>query len=252
MISRRLAVLLSSVAMSLGWCGSAVGQEYIEGVNDNLPVEPGWTATGGHEQAFRWTAQNTFDLTMIQFHSSPISSGTIRLRRDTGQQPGEVLRQVFYSSNSTGWGGAEFSEPYPIEAGQTYFVSMHCVHDYSDFLAAGGVHLTYYWTVNGVENWNGPFNWAGHRMIKFFGFAGGVECDRVRSFKAKCKSGRLTASIKSQLEEGTRVLVDNDGDRREAIINRRGKGKVKWTQQTGEHHVFIVECPEYTRHVDCE
>ncbi len=158
--------------------GSLQAQQYVEGVNDNLPPEPGWTATGGNEQAFRWKAQNTFDLTEIKWHSSPIRSGTTRLRVDTGQKPGEVLRQIPFSSQSTGWGGAPFDQPYHIVAGKTYFVSMHGSNSYRDFLGEGGVHLTYYWTVNGQENWNGPYTWAGHRMIKFYGFL--IDCEAIR------------------------------------------------------------------------
>jgi hypothetical protein len=165
LVSSRLAPW--AVAL-LGAVVAANAQVYVEGVNDTLPPEPGWSATAGHEQAFRWTPQNSFDLIKIEFHSTPVSGGIIRLREDSGSTPGPVLGQAAYSSNSTGFSGASFANPYPVVAGQTYFVSMQAGNEYHEFLGEGGIHLTYYWTIGGTTNWNGPYTWAGNRMIKFY------------------------------------------------------------------------------------
>ena len=169
--------VLVCAALAISNCAvTALGQAYVEGVNDNLPVNDVWTATGGHEQAFRWTPQNSFDLVQVLFHTSAIQSGTIRLRVDTGGSPGAVLREVDFNSSTTGWNGASFATPYPVVAGQTYFVTFQSnvaspQGDYRRFIAEegpGGQVLTYYWTPDGGRTWNGPFTFAGRRMIKMY------------------------------------------------------------------------------------
>ena len=71
--------VIAFAALAIANCAvTALGQTYVEGVNDNLPVDDRWTATGGFEQSFRWTPQNSFDLTQVLFHTSAIQSGTIR------------------------------------------------------------------------------------------------------------------------------------------------------------------------------
>ncbi len=241
-----VSVLLASVLT-----GAAQAQVYIEGVNDNLPVKDTWTATGGNEQAFLWTAQNTFLLTEIQWHSTALSAATTRVREVVGGRPGAVIAQVPYTANSTGWNGAPFDSPVSIIAGQQYFVTMHGSPDYRQFVADGGIRLTYYWTPNGQQAWNGPFNGeAGQRMIKFFGFLGG-DCDSIKKLTAKCKNGKLTAKVKSSLAQGTQLTLDNNGDQVVISINAKGKGKAKWKNQTGSHDVSIVECREFSESVDC-
>ena len=89
----------------------ARGQVYVEGVNEENPIDDGWTATGGHEQAFRWTAQNTFDLTQLEFHCSAITTMIIRLREDTGGTPGAILREVTFNAPSLGWIGGTDGSP---------------------------------------------------------------------------------------------------------------------------------------------
>jgi len=160
--------------------GAAAAQVFVEGVNNELPVDPSWSADGDGEQAFRWTPQNTFELSQILWHSSAISDGTIRLREDTGTTPGAVLREVGFTSASSGWNGAAFAEPYPVTAGETYFVTFYTVGSYREFIAEegpGGVVLTYYWTRDG--SWNGPFTFAGRRMIEFYAPEDGcyADCD---------------------------------------------------------------------------
>ncbi len=169
--------------IGLAACAAAAhGQVFVEGVNNELPVDPSWTATGGHEQAFRWTPENSFDLVQILWHSSSIADGTIRLREDTGSTPGATLREVDFMSASSGWNGAAFAEPYAVTAGETYFVTFQSSLDYKEFIAEegpGGVVLTYYWTPDGGVRWNGPFTFAGRRMIEFYAPGAGcyADCD---------------------------------------------------------------------------
>jgi hypothetical protein len=170
-MSRRYVRVLAGAATAL--CAASAGaQVFVEGVNNELPVQDTWTATGGHEQAFRWTPKNSFDLGQILWHSSPIAAGTIRLREDTGVKPGATLREVDFSSTTDGWNGAPFSEPYAVVAGQTYFVTFQSRSgDYRKFICEdlpGVVVLTYYWTPDGGVLWNGPFTFAGRRMIEFY------------------------------------------------------------------------------------
>jgi hypothetical protein len=174
------AGLIAGVSLS----GAAIGQVFVEGVNHELPVQDTWTATRDHEQAFRWTPQNSFDLVQILWHCSAIQSGTIRVREDTGTTPGDVLREVGFSASQAGWNGERFGEALPVQAGRTYFVTFQSHgQDYRQFVAeplAGHVVLTYYWTPDGGRTWNGPFSGgAGRRMITFYGLEGGCypDCD---------------------------------------------------------------------------
>lgn len=84
-----------------------------------------------------------------------------------------------------------------------------------------------------------------------FVLQGEDNCDAVRKFKAKCRGGKLTAKVKSTLDEGSVLTVDNEGDRKQLVINRNGKGKVKYKRQAGRHRVFLVDCPKRSKVVDC-
>jgi len=165
----RSRLMSASVAlMALGALGLTANTVYVEGVNNDLPVEDGWTASGGNENAYRWTAQNSFELIEILWHTSSITDGVIRLREDTGTTPGAILAQATFNATGTDWHGAEFDFSYPIDAGQTYFVTFESSNSYTDYLAEGGELLTYYWTPRGGSEWNGPYDWAGARMIEFY------------------------------------------------------------------------------------
>lgn len=78
-----------------------------------------------------------------------------------------------------------------------------------------------------------------------------VNCDLIRAFDVECQRGRLTARIKSDLPTGTELTIDNNGDPQTLAINDRGKGKVRYSGQTGNHTVAILECPEQSRMVNC-
>ena len=178
MKTTHVATILSVLALA----GAACAQEFVEGVNNEIPVDDVWTATRGNEQAFRWTPQNSFDLSQILWHSSPITNGIIRLREDTGTVPGAVLREVSFSSTTSGWNGVEFDEPYAVVAGQTYFVAFNSLaNDYREFICQNipsATVLTYYWQPEGGgAAWNGPFTFAGRRMIEFYAPGDGCRVD---------------------------------------------------------------------------
>ena len=49
----------------------------------------------------------------------------------------------------------------------------------------------------------------------------------------------------------TELTIDNGEGTKPMVLNKRGKGKVKWTGQDGEREMTIVECPERTCTVNC-
>ncbi|MCG3132429.1 MAG: hypothetical protein FLDDKLPJ_03274 [Phycisphaerae bacterium] len=245
-IRNRLSLMSAGLVLA-ALVPAAKAAEYIEGVNDTLPVESGWTASGGNEIAYRWTAQNTFDLTEIRWHTSTINSGTIRLRVDTGGTPGAILREVNFNASGIGWHGAPFSQSYAVEAGQTYFVTFYSSNDYSNYLAEGGVHLTYYWTPNGQSNWNGPFDWAGHRMIQFYGDRDGGDCTGNETLKAKCRAKNCGAQAKGVMKNGqpgaTVTFLLDGGQAQPQTVNANGRAKAKWCPAgSGSHTISVQEC----------
>ncbi|MCG3131669.1 MAG: hypothetical protein FLDDKLPJ_02474 [Phycisphaerae bacterium] len=79
-----------------------------------------------------------------------------------------------------------------------------------------------------------------------------VDCTRIRKLTARCVDGKLTAKVVSSLPEGTVLtLTRNGGDAKTLTINARGRGKVKWTKQSGSQMVRVVECPETATPVSC-
>ncbi|MCC7292301.1 MAG: right-handed parallel beta-helix repeat-containing protein [Phycisphaerales bacterium] len=74
---------------------------------------------------------------------------------------------------------------------------------------------------------------------------GGVDCGAVRKLKVGCRDGKLVAKVVSSLPESTTLtILRNGGDEKTLTINARGKGKVKWTGQSGTQAVAIIECSE--------
>lgn len=227
----------------------ASAEEYIEGVNDTLPVDPRWLGADGQEIAFLWTSHHTFDLTEIRWHSTAIELGATRLRVNDNGRPGPVLRSTPFKSAGVGWAGKAFKEPFHVEEGESYFVTFHCTHIYTQYLAKGGENLTWYWTENGVENWNGPFTLNGNRMIQFYGLR--ADCGKIERFKASCAGGDLTVKVKSTLPKGLQLTLDNDGKERAVILNRKGRGSANFRNQSGAHNVRLKECPDLVETVEC-
>ncbi|MEQ8316277.1 MAG: GC-type dockerin domain-anchored protein [Phycisphaerales bacterium] len=167
------AMLVAALA-GLACTSTASAQTFVEGVNHDIPRLTTWTATRGHEQAFRWTAQSDFDMIQMLWHTSAIADGVIRLRESDFGRPGDVLREVTFSTTSMGWGGAAFSEPFSVEAGREYFVTFTSLtSSYRDFVAVddpSAVQMTYFWQpFDSGDSWNGPFSGdPGRRPIMFY------------------------------------------------------------------------------------
>ncbi len=171
---RSLPIATLATVAGIACTNAATAQEFVEGVNHDIPRLTTWTATRGHEQAFLWTAQNDFDMIQMLWHTSAINDGVIRLRENNGGRPGAVLREVTFSTTSMGWGGDAFDDPYPVLAGEQYFVTFTSrTNDYRDFVAVddpSAVQMTYYWQpFDSGSSWNGPFSGdPGRRPIMFY------------------------------------------------------------------------------------
>ncbi len=83
--------------------------------------------------------------------------------------------------------------------------------------------------------------------------AAGIDCGKIRKLKVVCLgSGTLKAKLKSSLPKGTILTASNNGgDHKPMSINKRGKGKAKWRQQTGRREVCILECPKVCKDAVC-
>jgi len=92
--------------------------------------------------------------------------------------------------------------------------------------------------------------WSPERAVVLIPI-GGVNCDAIRQFKTSCGNGKLKVLVKSSLPRGAELTIDNDGDLRTLTIGKGGKGKVKYTGQSGRHTVSIVECGQHRAEVDC-
>lgn len=80
---------------------------------------------------------------------------------------------------------------------------------------------------------------------------GRIDCDRIRKLTATCRDGTLKVKAASRLPQGTRLTLDNDGQRKVMTLNERGKGKVTFRGQSGPKRVVALECPEHTAQADC-
>lgn len=98
---------------------------------------------------------------------------------------------------------------------------------------------------------NGGFEYSRVFVVAATVEAGGIDCDAIRTLKVSCRRGALAAKVRSTLQSGTLLTLDNDGDRKVVTINARGKAKAKWTNQSGIHTVSVVECPDLSRQADC-
>lgn len=78
-----------------------------------------------------------------------------------------------------------------------------------------------------------------------------ISCDSIKKFKNKCKKGSLKSTITSSLPAGTVLTIDNDGDRKEVVLDGGGSGTAKWVGQNGPRQMTILECPTRTCEVSC-
>lgn len=78
-------------------------------------------------------------------------------------------------------------------------------------------------------------------------------CDVIKKLSAKCKNGKLTAKLKTNLPPDSEVEVVLDGgNNRFVLIKAKGKGKVTYRSvDPGDHVVSLVRCPEIQKQVTC-
>ncbi len=185
---------------------------------------------------------------------------------------GEARRsEVFYSYSIDG--GATWSANMPVTPQFDSWIGWPNQNKLGDYIHAvsddGGMNLAYAATYNGEQdvyfvriapdcNGNGIHDGDdiayGH---SFDANGNGVpdecetDCAAISKFRASCRTGTLRAKVRSTLPEGTLLHVDNNGDVQPMTIAADGRGKVRWTGQTGPHTVTLNECPEHTRDVAC-
>ncbi len=95
------------------------------------------------------------------------------------------------------------------------------------------------------SEYNKADNRAYFRNIFEYAAGGGLDCDAIKKFKNKCKNGKLKATVKSDLEEGTVLHVSNNGEPTIIVIDARGKGKLKAKGQGDVPHDMVIdECPD--------
>lgn|GEM_PF-1839891 len=80
---------------------------------------------------------------------------------------------------------------------------------------------------------------------------GGINCNLIKKFKNKCKNGKLKAKVKSGLPGGTVLHIDNSVNQKTVVLNNKGNGKAKWTGQSGQRRMSIVECPNRACTLSC-
>ncbi len=81
-------------------------------------------------------------------------------------------------------------------------------------------------------------------------------CDEVTKLKTSCKgepgAGKLVAKLHTSLPGGSTVMVRcDDGRSTPAAIKPNGRGKAKWSNQTGPVEVCPSGCPDSCRTADC-
>jgi len=143
---------------------------YVEGINNNEPVDPSFSTDPGAESTFLYVPSQSYDLKRIEwFTNSGNGKFTVTFREDVGNKPATLLREVtFPLSGGSGFQGADFTTFYFVTAGTRYWVGFHSEQATGSHFALTGVT---------VEEWvdpdldgdfdGGPFNWL-RPMIKFY------------------------------------------------------------------------------------
>lgn len=78
-------------------------------------------------------------------------------------------------------------------------------------------------------------------------------CENIEALEVRCTArGKLKAKIFTDLPRGVHVALTNNGaNPRQAVINKRGKGKAKWRKQSGQHEVCVDGCPDICESAQC-
>ncbi len=215
----------------------------------------------------------------VAFGDPDVIGGDWYIFEGGGDEPGKLLSYgagLDMKREDTGWTNRNFNttiyrnilepEDLVLEAGH-YFLAFRSVMSCPGGCAGKYSILTTRWA-NGrtraywnfgllmkgevIDEWMLMERFNGIRDQEWaFVLEGEGNCGAIRKLKVRCRNGKLTAKVKSKLQEGSVLTIDNEGDRKQLVINRRGKGKVKYRNQSGKHRVMIVECPERSKVVDC-
>jgi len=281
-----LSVSVSLVQAGVVWQNTRVIPD------DLITTEDGWTAARVNDrgqESWRTSAddfilETTTRIEKIIFFGVKVGepvivAGDWYIFEGSGDEPGRLITfgaDEELEIEDTGWQSRSFGTIYrntmrpenlELPPGR-YFIALRSVMSCPGGCAGKYAMLTTRWAngqtpamwnfgllQNGevIDRWMlmEEFNQI-HDQEWAFILEGGVECGAIKKLKASCKNGKLTARVKSSLEEGTRMTIDNDGDQRPLVIDRNGKGKVKYKNQApGVHHVSVVECPQHARDVEC-
>ncbi len=189
--------------------------------------------------------------------------------RNTGR---DTLSELYYAYSTDA--GVTWSENVQVGPAFDSVIGHPQQNKIGDYIGAisdaGGMNLAYAATYNGEQdvyfvriapdcNANGIHDGddiaSGHSSdVNANGVPDECEtdCAAISKFRATCRTGVLRAKVRSTLAEGTILHVDNNGDVLPMTIAADGRGKVRWTGQTGPHTVSITECPDDTRDVACD
>lgn len=143
---------------------------YVEGINDNQPVDPNYTTDPMKESTFLYQPSKSYDLKRIEWYTySGYGNFTIRLREDINGTPRGILKEVtFQLSGANGFQGADFVTSCPVTAGNRYWVGFYTEQPTGSHFASSGNIIEEFadWDLDGI--WDvGPISWL-RPMIKFY------------------------------------------------------------------------------------
>jgi hypothetical protein len=143
---------------------------FIEGFNVDGIVNTTKSYGGAPSfYAFEYTPSISYNLKKVELMAGR-GTGTviIQLRPDDKGMPSNiVLRETSFTQIDTvSWQGAEFTTPYPLTAGATYWIVFTQIANSQMSVATSGDIITCGWTIAGFTYWwTFPLPW----MAKFYG-----------------------------------------------------------------------------------
>jgi hypothetical protein len=162
------AALLMLFILGIAGIASAA-PVYVEGINDNEPVAPGWYCDPMKEIVFLYTPNTSYDLAKVEFYTHSGSGDfTIRVREDNAGVPQNILGEVTFQLSGSGFQGGEFSSPISLVAGRNYWVGFYSQYETGSHFSVSGTPVTEYvdWDLDGI--WDvGPMCWL-TPMMKFY------------------------------------------------------------------------------------
>lgn len=76
-------------------------------------------------------------------------------------------------------------------------------------------------------------------------------CEAMVRLKVRCVDFKLIAKLQTLLPPGAELTLDNEGKRRQVVIDERGRGKATWREQFGLHTVYVVGCEDFVDAANC-